>query len=545
MEFVAQVEKTVDILSFLLSKIPQDFEGESSWLISSLYVFISELQLHQKSSKGKSDIGLIDNSNVVEKPASLAYYESQHTPEENPFASDESFNNLEEYPIILANVDSPQDEPNLLQIAEQSTRNPDNISDMKCIPAVDLNPIKPFKRKYKSKIRKENNSDGLQVKHEYGTERANQSNTRQATEFKFSGTGKSFKYYCCLCKGNFETEDDLGNHDLGHHCIKGTYKCFDCDFTAASKKCLIEHCADKHKESKTFKIPVANKAFVGHGYRQMRYCRHCDQIFLSSDNLRKHLFQLHNITVQKNQCLMCDREFDHERSLKGHMDNGHIGLKIKCNILRCGKLFDTDEDYQIHFLEKHEKADKYTCHLCGKVFGSNQRAFFNRHVDSHSLDGKQKPEFKCKECSKAFFFEMDLRIHLTNTKHGFGRTLPCPTCDYKAYRKRHLEHHIIEHHTTERPFECEICGKGFSNERNLKTHQETHDSTRKFECSVCNKKFKNKKHLTVHDKIHRQEYSAQCEYCDAKFVQRQNLKPHIKKHHPELVNPEEKDMRSK
>ena len=242
---------------------------------------------------------------------------------------------------------------------------------------------------------------------------------------------------------------------------------------------------------------------------------------------------------------MCDREFEHERSLQSHMENGHNGLKIKCNnggVKRCGKLFDTDEEYQNHFLEKHEKADKYTCHFCGKLFGSSQRALFNRHVDSHSLDGKQKPEFKCKECSKAFFFEMDLRIHLTNTKHGIGRTLPCPTCDYKAYRKRHLEHHIIEHHTTERPFECEICGKGFSNERNLKIHQETHDSTRKFECSVCNKKFKNKKQLTVHDKIHRQEYSAQCEHCNAKFVQRQNLKPHMKKHHPKKVELEEKDI---
>ena len=86
-------------------------------------------------------------------------------------------------------------------------------------------------------------------------------------------------------------------------------------------------------------------------------------------------------------------------------------------------------------------------------------------------------------------------------------------------------------------YECEICGKGFSNERYLKKHKEVHDSTRKFECSVCKKKFKSQKHLTVHDKIHRQEYATECEYCDAKFVQRQNLKPHIKKHHPEIVKP--------
>ena len=515
MEYIAQVEKTVDILSFLLSKIPPEIEGESSWLIDSLFVFFSELQKQQNSNIGKGDVGLIDNSNADEKPAPLACYESHLPTEENPIVLGRD-DTLEEYPMISANVNCPQDEPKSLQTTyEQVTTNSDNTREMIYIPAGDLKPKKLVKRKYKRKIKTE----------------------RPATEIKVSGKVKSYKYHCCLCKCNFETEDDLGNHDLEHHCTKDTHICFDCDFTAGNKKSLIEHCADKHKESKTFKIPISNKAFVGYGYRKLKYCRHCDQIFLSTDTLRKHLYQLHKITVPKNKCLICDRECEDERGFRSHMANGHVGLKIKCNSSFCGKLFDTDEEYQIHFLEKHEKADKYTCHLCGKVFGTNQRAFFNRHVDSHSLDGKQKPEFECKQCSKAFFFEIDLRIHLTGTTHGGGRNYPCSTCDYKAYSKQALKYHIAEWHSTERPFECEICGKGFSNERYLQRHLEVHDSTRKFECSVCNKKFKSQKHLTVHDKIHRQAYTAQCEYCDAKFVQRQNLKPHIKKHHPEIVKP--------
>ena len=543
MEYIAQVEKTVDVLTFLLSKIPPDIQGKSSWLIDSLFVFFSELQLEQNLNQGKDDVWMIDNPNVDEKQAPSACYESHLPIEENPIVSarDESFNNREEYPMISSNVNCPQDEPKSLQTTyEQVTTNSDNREIIYILDG-DLKPKKLVKRKYKRKIKTENNCDVLQVKLEYGTETADQNNSslklRPATEIKVCGKVKSYKYHCCLCRCNFETEDDLRKHDLEHHCNKDTYKCFDCEFTAANKKSLIEHCSDKHKDSKTFKMRISNKAFVGYGYRKMKYCRHCDQIFLSADTLRKHLYQLHNITVPKNKCLICDRECEDERGFRSHMANGHVGLKIKCNGSFCGKLFDSDEEYQIHFLEKHEKADKYTCHLCGKVFGTNQRAFFNRHVDSHNLVGKQKPEFECKQCSKAFFFEIDLRIHLTSTTHGGGRTYPCSTCDYKAYSKRALEYHIAEWHSTERPFECEICGKGFSNERYLKKHKEVHDSTRKFECSVCKKKFKSQKHLTVHDKIHRQEYATQCEYCDAKFVQRQNLKPHIKKHHPEIVKP--------
>ena len=224
MEYIAQVEKVVDILSFLLSKIPPDIQGESSWLINSLHLFISELQLQQNLFKGivKGDVGLIENSNVNEKPSPSACYESHLPIEENPIVSekDESSNNLEEYPMISANVDCPQDK--LQTTYEQVTANPDNTREMIYIHAGELKPKKSVKRKYKRKIKTDNNCSGLQVKHENETEKSDQNKLRPSSEIKLSGIGKSYKYYCCLCKCNFETEDDLRNHDLEQHCMKDT-----------------------------------------------------------------------------------------------------------------------------------------------------------------------------------------------------------------------------------------------------------------------------------------------------------------------------------
>ena len=230
---------------------------------------------------------------------------------------------------------------------------------------------------------------------------------------------------------------------------------------------------------------------------------------------------------------MCDREFENEKRIAPHMNNHHIGLKIKCTAFRCDKIVDTDEEFQIHFTEKHEKADNYTCHICGKVFSSLNRAKFNRHVDSHGMEGKKKPPFECKQCHKVLFSETDLKRHFRTKTHG-DKTFPCSICDYKAFQQSSLIVHMAENHSNERPFECDVCGKRFSNINYLQVHQKVHDSTRRYECSVCSKQFKNKKHLNVHVKIHRQQYSAQCDYCDVKFVQRQNMKPHLKKHHPEM-----------
>ena len=532
MEYVAQIEKTVDVLSFLLSKIPLDYDGNGSYWTSSLQVFISELQ-HQQLSNG--DDKLMKNVKEDDKTKLSAVDESQHPCDKNTNVSailDKSLDTLEENPqMMIPSKESPDctnDETNTSsnETFAQVTMNPKNNSDMIFIQENELKQTKTDKRKYKRNI---------QVYHpKFVAELLSQVKSVDIQLENQKLLVKSFKFHCCLCNCNFENEEDSRNHDLVHHCINETFQCVDCNFTAATKKSLIEHYADQHKESKIFKMKFANQNAAGHGYKKLKYCRNCDQIFVRTEHLKKHLYELHSVTVPTNQCLMCLREFESEKNVNHHMRTAHIGLKIKCMQFQCTKIFDTDEEYQNHFSEKHQKADKYTCHICGEVFRSDQRAGFNRHVEAHSMDGNQKPSFECKQCPKAFFFETDFKRHLTSTTHS-GKVYPCSLCDYKASRERNLQNHLVERHSSVRPFECEICGKGFSNIRYFQLHQKVHDTTRKYECSVCSKKFKNKKNLNVHNKIHRQEYAAKCNYCDAKFVQRQNMKPHIKKHHPEMI----------
>ena len=532
MEYVTQIEKTVDILIFLLSKVPLDFDGEGSYLTSSLQVFISELHHQQKYQANISaDDELINNSKLDEKTIISADYGSNNTSIESPNVSailDE--NTIEEYlPMVIPSEESPD-----CTNDEITSTNLEHTSDMIFIQEEgELNQTKTVKRKYKRKVKQECEKEEVDQKDII--QLVNQNSSGGGEGLKSIKSVKSFKFHCCLCNCNFETEQEFRNHDLEHHCVNGTLKCDDCNFTAATKKSLIEHYADQHKESKIFKMKFANQNATGHGYKKLKYCRHCDQIFLKAEFLRYHLYQLHNLAVPINKCLMCLREFESERKARNHMDANHIGLKIKCAQFHCDKNFDTDDEYQNHFTEKHQKADKYTCHICGEVYRSDKRACFNRHVESHGLEGKQKPEFECIQCPKVFFFETDLKSHMSQFNHG-GKFFTCSICGYNLRSKTRLECHLAERHSSERPFGCELCGKRFSNIRYFQKHKrQTHSTTRNFECSVCSKKFKERKHLNVHAKIHRQEYTAQCDYCDAKFVQSQNMKPHMKKHHPEMI----------
>ena len=76
--------------------------------------------------------------------------------------------------------------------------------------------------------------------------------------------------------------------------------------------------------------------------------------------------------------------------------------------------------------------------------------------------------------------------------------LRCRWCFRDFPSKELRDQHLNTHQIGEKPFECALCGKHFSQKGNLKSHLHTHATTRNFYCEKCGQLFKHRSSLRRH-----------------------------------------------
>ncbi|XP_018401745.1 PREDICTED: zinc finger protein OZF-like [Cyphomyrmex costatus] len=256
-------------------------------------------------------------------------------------------------------------------------------------------------------------------------------------------------------------------------------------------------------------------------------CDECGKGFKHKRNLQRH--ELIHKNEKPYQCKLCEDKFRRKETLNQHvltkhinddrykdnMDQYNVGVSYKCGT--CNKGFKSKSQLIVH--ERTHNGEKpYECKHCG--FRFSQKGNLSKHVIAkHNNDGRCKDSkdkydvsvpHKCGTCNKEFKDKWHLRRH--EKIHNGEKTFECEYCEKIFLQKGNLSKHVIAKH---------------NNDGCCKDSKDKYDVSVPHKCGTCNKEFKDKWHLRRHEKIHNGEKTFECEYCGKIFSQKGNLSKHV------------------
>ncbi|KAJ8922320.1 hypothetical protein NQ315_004263 [Exocentrus adspersus] len=388
------------------------------------------------------------------------------------------------------------------------------------------------------------------------------------------------EYPCDDCGLTFKTAIEFCIHN---HLHVNAFKCPMCSFSTKSRGSIIGH-IKRHEGQYNYHCTVCGKGFIGKALLETheeihldikRYiCDVCGKRFTVGRYLEVHRQLNHKKELygieELYHCKLCGRKFTFEKSLRRHQS---VMIKSQLRKYRrkirayrkvpSNKERPTGKKKYIHKLKPNQKPEWYTCKICFEKFTSRKELFahkpvhdddndFNVNVEKYVYD-EQHDFYVCNNCSAEFQSKEEVEKHYETHEekyecnvcnnvisgalnfschmqlHRQDKQFPCPLCRHITNRKSAMLVHIMRLHFKKYDFQCQSCGKGFTDASTFKEHENVHLGLKPFTCIVCNKEFVYSRYLVAHQvRNHRvrvldKDSKTQCHMCSKIFARNETL----------------------
>ncbi|KAJ6649422.1 Zinc finger protein [Pseudolycoriella hygida] len=198
---------------------------------------------------------------------------------------------------------------------------------------------------------------------------------------------------------------------------------------------LCNQCNDSMPDFESFRNHLKNHLNQGVG----RFvCQHCGINLTNQADYDRHIASHFLITSSEYFCnFSCNKAFQKSDDLQKHLFEIHAQSLFKCGI--CSDLFDTKVAIQVHFAVAHSNEVKiYRCSACMEVFKSESD--FKHHVKTrHVVSGA----VQCVFCRTVCASELEMHFHLA----AHARQFRCPACPESFHVEFLLDRHMQTHHS--------------------------------------------------------------------------------------------------
>lgn len=167
------------------------------------------------------------------------------------------------------------------------------------------------------------------------------------------------------------------------------------------------------------------------------------------------------------------------------------------------------------------------CKLCRRTFLKSND--YKKHMfDQHSSE----LPYQCDLCGNSFRIKRYIRRHMK--QHRLKCTikpaaLRLSICSICSKRCYNLENHMAKH-SNHRAFSCDICKATFKTKHHLIGHMPIHINARQYKCPLCPKDFNFKTQFTRHLRVHSTTCPYVCHMCGTGFKFSCSLRTHMRSH---------------